>query len=300
VPLFVLIGISLLAGALTARVVRRAHLRLADAPAIAALETRRHPRFRSAVLRRLPGSRHAAAEATGLALFAAFVVTVAGAVVVGILTIVVRGSDGDLRLDASVAQWGQDEAVQWSTDAIRAITHLGDTRTVVVVAVVVALVAAWRSRGREGLWPAAFLAVVIVGNNALYNLIKELLDRARPAFEASTAALGPSFPSGHSATAAAGYAAVAFVLARHRSAPARAWLAGAAVGIAVAVAVSRVMLGVHWLTDIACGLALGWAWCAVVVVAFGGRLLRFGATAEAIEGAAQEPRLRPAGPASRR
>jgi len=48
---------------------------------------------------------------------------------------------------------------------------------------------------------------------------------------------------------------------------------------------------VHWLSDVVAGLALGWAWFAVCAIAFGGRLLRFGATAEALE---REPE-RPAG-----
>jgi membrane-associated phospholipid phosphatase len=54
-------------------------------------------------------------------------------------------------------------------------------------------------------------------------------------------------------------------------------LVGLAVGIAVAVAASRVLLDVHWLTDVIGGLALGWAWFAACAVAFGGRVLRFGA-----------------------
>ena len=60
-------------------------------------------------------------------------------------------------------------------------------------------------------------------------------------------------------------------------------LSGAAVAIAVAVATSRVLLGVHWLTDVLAGLALGWAWFALCAIAFGGRLLRFGAPVEAAE-----------------
>ena len=64
-------------------------------------------------------------------------------------------------------------------------------------------------------------------------------------------------------------------------APRLAGLAGVAVGIAVAVAASRVLLDVHWLTDVLGGLALGWAWFAACAIAFGGRVLRFGAAAQA-------------------
>ena len=50
-----------------------------------------------------------------------------------------------------------------------------------------------------------------------------------------------------------------------------------AVGIAVAVAASRVLLDVHWLTDVIAGLALGWAWFAACTVAFARQVLRPGA-----------------------
>jgi len=43
---------------------------------------------------------------------------------------------------------------------------------------------------------------------------------------------------------------------------------------------------VHWLSDVVGGLALGWGWFAACSIAFGGRLLRFGAPVEAAERAA--------------
>jgi membrane-associated phospholipid phosphatase len=60
----------------------------------------------------------------------------------------------------------------------------------------------------------------------------------------------------------------------------RALLAGVAVAIAVGVACSRVMLGVHWLSDVIAGLAFGWAWFSICAIAFGGRFLHFGAPVE--------------------
>src|SRR5439155_9864173 len=90
-------------------------------------------------------------------------------------------------------------------------------------------------------WIAPFMAVVIGGQEALSLTIKPIVDRVRPDLDPAAASLGPSFPSGHSMTAAAFYAAAALVLGRGRGRATRAVLAGLAAGIAVAVAASRVL-----------------------------------------------------------
>jgi membrane-associated phospholipid phosphatase len=135
-------------------------------------------------------------------------------------------------------------------------------------------------------WVPVFLLVVTLGDTLVTSTIKELIDRARPTIDPVAATLGPSFPSGHSSTAAAFYAALALLAGRRRSASAKAVLVGVAVGIAAAVASSRVLLDLHWVSDVIAGLALGWGWFAVCTIAFGGWMLKLGAPVEQAAAAA--------------
>jgi membrane-associated phospholipid phosphatase len=225
--------------------------------------------------------------ATGLALTIALLFAIVGGVLFGVLTYLVRTNAHLLGIDRSVAKWGNAHATAFSMHVLNDVTQLGSIYTVVVLCIVLAVVETLVERT---IWVVALIATVMVGEEILVLTIKQLTDRVRPTFNPAAATLGPSFPSGHSATAAAFYATAALLIGRRRRRPARAVLIGLAAGIAVAVAASRVLLDVHWLTDVIAGLALGWAWFAVSAIAFGGRILRFGAGAtEAARGAAETP-----------
>ncbi len=173
-----------------------------------------------------------------------------------------------------------------SIATLRVLTTFGATATVVVIGVVVAGYALWRWHR----WSIpVFLALVIGGQFVLANLIKDGVQRARPDVRPLAHFTGPSFPSGHTTAAAATFIAIALVLGRDGSPRRRMLLAGVAVGLAVAVACSRVFLGVHWLTDAVGGLVLGWTWVALCAIAFGGRVMRFAAPAEAAAATDPEP-----------
>jgi membrane-associated phospholipid phosphatase len=234
---------------------------------------RRHPGTTSALGRRLDP-----AVATGLALTLAGLAIVVGGVVFGVLAYLVRGTTDVVHLDQSVARWGWEHLSSFSRQGLEAITHLGEPTSVVVMAAALAAVETVRTRSR---WVVPFVTVVVAGNGIITTTVKHLADRVRPELNPVAETLGPSFPSGHSSWSAAFFAAAALLLSRGRSRGARAALAGAAAGITIAIAGSRVLLSVHWLSDVIAGLAVGYAWFAVCAIAFGGRLLTFGAPAEA-------------------
>jgi membrane-associated phospholipid phosphatase len=237
--------------------------------------------------------------ATGLALTVALVLILAAALGFGLVSDMVTSQTGLYRYDASAAAWGADHASPTSTRVLGLVTWLGATVTVLSVTVALGVLE-WVERRRLAV--LAFLLTVVVGQNLIANTVKVLVDRERPPVPHLAPASGFSFPSGHTAAAAATWAAVALVLGRGRPLRVKAWLAAGAALLTVVVASSRVLLGVHWLTDVIGGAALGFGWFVVCSVAFGGALLHFGAPAERVEAeearlsGVQEPRTRGARP----
>jgi undecaprenyl-diphosphatase len=216
-------------------------------------------------------------------------VVVVGGTLLAILAFVARSNHTTLRIDRGVTNWAGTNATDLSTSFLKLLTQLGSSVGVITVSVVLVVLTAARTRHarrRAALMTAAYLATVIVGQNVISNTLKYVVDRARPTFHPLAGFSGPSFPSGHTTAAFACYCAFAVVLGRGRGRTVQTNLLAGAVGLAAMIGASRVMLGVHWLTDVIAGAALGLAWFSLVTIAFGGRLLRFGAPVEAGQRAA--------------
>jgi membrane-associated phospholipid phosphatase len=241
--------------------------------------------FRRSLLLRLDP-----ATATGLMLCAALAFILASGILIGILALLAREHSGLLSIDRSAAAWSHDHASGFATSSLNLITDLGTTWAVVALALILGTIEFLRTRN---LWVAPFLVALLAGEGLLTVSVKDVVRRVRPTLNPVAHTLGPSFPSGHSATAAAFYAGAALLLGRHLRRTGRALLAAVAAGIAVAVAASRVLLDVHWLSDVIAGLALGWSWFLVCTIAFGGTLLRYGATANTLKQATATGAARP-------
>jgi len=114
--------------------------------------------------------------------------------------------------------------------------------------------------------PADDIALVVIaaGSAALPIVTKLFVARPRPTLEHLQHLTSLSFPSEHTTQAAAVYLTIAIMLSKGLNRGWRELVIVIAVLIALAVAWSRVYLGVHYPTDVIAGLLLGWSWALLV------------------------------------
>ena len=137
----------------------------------------------------------------------------------------------------------------------RVFTFLGEPTLLVGASVVLALWLWHRGRGRAGL---ALLAVTLTGR-VLGEVQKYWIARARPDVEPHLVIVKTqSFPSGHATSSMVFYLTLALLLAgRSRW---RREAIGAAIMLSLLIGTSRVMLGVHWPSDVIGGWSFGLLW----------------------------------------
>lgn len=113
--------------------------------------------------------------------------------------------------------------------------------------------------------PAAYLTATAVGGAVLSEVLKDVVARPRPVWvDPLWSAEGFSFPSGHSLAGITNWV-VYGVLALYLIAGRRGViLAAALITWGVLMAPSRLVLGVHWPSDVVAGWLLGFGWVAAV------------------------------------
>jgi hypothetical protein len=233
-PLLLDVVAALVAGVLAFLVARLyAHSDLPSQPAREVARAvgeaaRPHPSARGFLARRLDRT-----VATGFLLTVGVLVTVLGGLLLGVLAVLVRRVAAIQHVDNSAAAWGNDHRESASTAGLKLITELGNVRIVVVLALLlVGADFAWR-RSR---WVFLFVLTALAGEELIHLGVKAIVGRLRPTLNPAAEHLGPSFPSGHSSTSAAFYAAAALVVSRWVT---RRVARQALLGLAVAIAVGR-------------------------------------------------------------
>jgi undecaprenyl-diphosphatase len=149
------------------------------------------------------------------------------------------------------------------TSVAKAITALGSGAVVWALAAICAALLAWRRRWVEFWVLVAGMAITQIGIVE----IKDAVDRPRPP-EPLVSTSGSSFPSGHAAHSVFYLWLAVTIVLRLRPGMARATAVVTAGFVLTAlVGLSRVYLGVHYLSDVSGGWALGaaaFSFCAAV------------------------------------
>jgi undecaprenyl-diphosphatase len=202
----------------------------------------------------------------------AVIATIAAVVAVGATVLVFAKSTDDVSEHNGLST-GDPSRLRFFIDhrngalvhAAKAVTTFGAAPILAVLAVVAAGLLWWRG--------SPFVAAIAPGlalgvAGAVAGVVKTVVDRARPPMTVRLLTeTEPSFPSGHASDSAAFFLALALVVAVFvfRRPISRVGVVAAGALAAGLVGTSRLVLGVHWPTDVLAGWALGMS-CAVAVV----------------------------------
>jgi undecaprenyl-diphosphatase len=177
---------------------------------------------------------------------------------------VARGSTR--QFDETLLAWFRTHQPDWLRTPLLAVTWLGNSTTLIVV-VALSVVGLWRA-GR--LRPdGSVMLVAALGGWMLLEGIKWLFHRPRP--EAGVFVMaGYSFPSGHAYLSLTIYGLLAHLLSRGVSRKRRGLCLGAAITGALFIGSSRVLLGVHYPSDVLAGfvVAIPWLWTCLTLPRF--------------------------------
>lgn len=155
-------------------------------------------------------------------------------------------------------EMGRAAYPRWFAEAIRDVSALGSAPVVsLICGVVLGYLVMIRKRAA-----ALLVLVAIAGGGILNNVLKSTFERPRPDFiEPLASVSSASFPSGHATFSAITYLTLAALLAR-TTPRLRLRLYAIAIGLllTVLVGMTRVILGVHYPTDVLAGWCIGAAW----------------------------------------
>lgn len=214
-------------------------------------------------LKRHLAARFSPDEVFGLHLTAGALVLIAMAAVFGHIAGEALSTTPLTELDARLAAWFHAHKHSVWTGPMLLVTHWHNT---VGMLLMTALMATYLHVRKARYWLIALL-LSVPGGMLLNVLLKYTFQRARPSFDEPLVTLATySFPSGHTMSATVFYGFLAAYCVCRIQRPGLRVLAGLAACCMVAlVALSRVYLGAHYLSDVLAAVAEGCAWLAICI-----------------------------------
>lgn len=148
------------------------------------------------------------------------------------------------------------------TGTMMFVTNLGSTLMIVTLGLIIFWLI-WRKLSKKEAW---MFLVTLAGGAIMNNLLKEIIKRPRPFL------ISPlinettySFPSGHTMNATVLYLLIVFYIFKFLKGNKLRWIyMSSLICLVILIGVSRIYLGVHYLSDVVAGFLAGVLWLITV------------------------------------
>ena len=171
--------------------------------------------------------------------------------VAGILTFLLVSAYGmgPTPIDLAVLEFMVSIRNDFLNLVVAAITHCGDTVTIVALCAILVILPTRKKYG----FP---LTLAALSGLAIYKPMKHIFLRARPDVMYHIVEQGGySFPSGHTTSSIIVYGLLLYLIRKHcKNETLKNILSGVCIFLACLIPPSRLYVGVHWTTDVLCGI----------------------------------------------
>ena len=168
----------------------------------------------------------------------------------------------------TIDQQFTDYLRQYSSPALtKLVTWITHLATSYVIALIMLGAAAWLIFKEHLNKHAIMLLIAVSGSYLLNEGMKAVFTRARPDWEHWVHATGYSFPSGHAMVSCAAYGMLVYLCYRILRAKQKPtwYITPLAILLIAAIGLSRVYLGVHYITDVTAGFLAGGLWLLICI-----------------------------------
>jgi len=182
-----------------------------------------------------------------------------------LLSLTVKES-GDVAFDAAVASFITSIFPEQTRAFFRVIQLFGEELGIAVVGIATILWLWIRAKNYQGM---ALLLIAVGVGNEVNSFIKDFIKRPRPDLKHFADAEGFSFPSGHAMVGMILYFVVAYFIFKELKSVQTKWLIGSLFGLLlVLIGASRIVLQVHFPSDVLAGFAMGYIWVYLMITGY--------------------------------
>ncbi len=169
-------------------------------------------------------------------------------------------------IDVATTEFVNSISTPWLVTLMGWITEAGSVMWLTIASVISAIYLLFFSSFSR--WVAVYFAVNMIGISVLTKLLKTAFGRKRPSVLEQYDGTGFSFPSGHSTGSIVFYGFIIYLIANSHLGKRVKWTINILLALfAISIGISRLFLGVHFITDVMAGILFGFLLLFICIMA---------------------------------